>query len=124
MSTRAAVVVLVVSFSLTVVGAIAGGYLESAGILTRERLGRSGVVAVVSVFFLLFLVMAFAAVPLGLRAFLSMQTRVGNGEVPLIAWMLAHERSITYGVWGLFAAGLGIALVLARVHIFEQLRQL
>lgn len=124
MSTKTAAVVLLLSFGLAVVGAVAGGYLESSGIVTRERLGRGGVAAVVGVYFVLFLLMAFAAVPLGLRAFLSMQTRAGNDGLPVIAWMATHERSITYGVWGFFAAGLCIAFTLARHQILDQLRQL
>jgi len=74
------------------------------------------------VYFVLFCVIAFAAVPLALRAFLVMQTKAGNGEIAVIKWQQAHEQSVVFGFWCLFIVGLVIAFTLARNEILNLLK--
>ena len=61
------------------------------------------------VFFLLFLVLGFSLVPLVLRAFIVMQTSIGNADLWIVRGLRDHERGITYGVWGMFTLGTLIA---------------
>jgi ABC-type sulfate transport system permease subunit len=60
--------------------------------------------------FVVFLAIAFAAVPLMLRLFVYLHTRIGNGEHWVIRWLDAHHWQIVWGVWAFFALGLLIAL--------------
>jgi len=86
-----------------------GAYLDAQGWRPdpehAERIGY----AAGAVFFALFLLLGFSLVPLMIRLFVVLQTRIGNGELGLIRALAAHERGVAYGVWALFAAGLAIA---------------
>ncbi len=119
---RLSTIILLTAFGLLIVSAIMGNYLESSGIMTREKLGARGVAAVMVFYFGLFCAIAFSAVPLLLRFFLAGQVIAGNAEQPSISWLQAHEQTIVYAVWGVFAAGLVIAFVLARDKISTLLR--
>ena len=74
MNTKIYVFILVSSFGLIILGSIVGGMLESSGTLTRENLGTRGVTIVLAIYFTLFCLAAFAAVPLVLKAFISMHS--------------------------------------------------
>jgi hypothetical protein len=106
--------ILASSFGLMILGSVIGGILESSGTVTRESLGARGVAMVLMVYFALFCLAAFALVPVVLRAFIAMQIKIGNGEFFLVKWLQTHEQGVVYGVWGFFAAGLGIAYFLAK----------
>lgn len=121
MDTRFYIIVAASSFGLMVVSAIIGNVIGSMGIVTRENLGRSGTVAVLSFYFVLFCVLAYSLVPVLLKTFLTLQVRIGNGGHRVIMWLLGHERAVVYGVWGLFSAGLLTAFALARDEILRHL---
>ena len=122
MNTKIYVFILVSSFGLIILGSIVGGMLESSGTLTRENLGTRGVTIVLAIYFTLFCLAAFAAVPLVLKAFISMQIKGGNGELSIIKGLQAHEQTVVYFVWAFFAVGLCVAFVLARNHILKLLK--
>lgn len=91
--------------------------LSAAGHVLGSRAPAQGADAlkplspyVPAVFFLLFLVLGFSLVPLMLRAFIVMQTSIGNADLWIVRGLRDHERGITYGVWGMFALGTLIAL--------------
>ena len=113
------VILITGTFGLILLGAVTGNILENSGVLTTESLGSKGIALVLSLFFALFCIMAFSLVPLALRAFISLQVKIGNGEELSIVWMRENERRIVYSVWGLFAAGLIMAFVLARDEILK-----
>jgi hypothetical protein len=71
---------------------------------------RIGLALVLLLGFLLFVYML---VPLLLRAFLLAQLRIGNTGLPLIQWLLSHERTACYLVWGIWTLGLAIGLPFA-----------
>jgi hypothetical protein len=62
-----------------------------------------------AVFIALFLQLGVSLVPLMIRLFVVLQTRIGNGELRLVQVLAAHERGVVYGVWALFGSGLAIA---------------
>jgi hypothetical protein len=61
-------------------------------------------------FFGLFLALAFSLIPLMLKIFLAAQVKIGNGELGLIKALAAHQAAVVWVVWGIFIAGLAIAL--------------
>jgi len=122
MNTKAYLIILGSSFALLIIGAIVGGILESSGTLTKENLGSRGVAIVAMIYFTLFCLTAFAIVPLAVRFFIVMQVKIGNGEFFLIKWFQAHEQTIVYCFWGLFALGLVIAFSLAKDEILKNLK--
>jgi hypothetical protein len=58
----------------------------------------------------LFLVFAAAAVPVFLKIFLTLQIRIGNGDLPLVKLLREHAMGMIYTAWIIFALGLVIAL--------------
>ena len=122
MDTKIFIILASACFGLILLGAIVGNVLESQGVLTKASLGPKGTVIVMSLFFVLFCVLAFSLVPLVVKAFIAMQIRIGNGELFLVKWVRDHERTVIYGIWGFFGFGLSIAFTLARDEIMKQLR--
>jgi hypothetical protein len=59
-----------------------------------------------------FLVFGAAAVPVFLKIFLTMQTRIGNADLPLIKLLREHAMGMIYTAWIIFGLGLVIALPL------------
>ncbi len=102
------------SLGLIIISAVIGNILESKGIVTKEILGPSGIIAVVIFYFTLFCIMAFSLVPLVLRFFLKMQVKIGNQEVALIRWLQNHEQSVVFGFWGFIVIGLIIIFSLVK----------
>lgn len=87
------------------------GYLIDAEQLiadpqTPEHLGLYAL----GVFFVLFLILSFAVVPLFLRTFVVLQERIGNGQLAIVKLLRVHERGVTYGFWAVYALGTLIAL--------------
>lgn len=60
--------------------------------------------------FAVFLLIAFSAVPLMIKLFVHLQIRIGNGEHRVIRWLAGHRWPMTFAFWGVFALGLLIAL--------------
>jgi ABC-type proline/glycine betaine transport system permease subunit len=94
-----------VSFALAVVLAIVGKILESRGLGT-PAVRTAFIAAAVAAF----VVICTSIPPLALRYFLAGQVAIGNGEVPVIAFMLRHETNIVRGIWVFMAAGAAIML--------------
>jgi hypothetical protein len=61
-------------------------------------------------FFGLFLALGFSLVPLMLKIFLAAQVKIGNAELGLIKTLAAHQTTVVWVVWGIFIAGLAIAI--------------
>jgi hypothetical protein len=60
--------------------------------------------------FAVFLLIAFSAVPLVIKLFVYLQIRIGNGEHWLIRWLDGHRWPMTFAFWGVFTLGLLIAV--------------
>jgi hypothetical protein len=67
----------------------------------------------------LFLIFGLAAcvAPLMVRAVLAFQVHIGNGQVPIIAFLLRHETDIVLGFWAVWILG-GLAAAPAIVRGF------
>jgi hypothetical protein len=87
-----------------------GGMLESFRIVTPESLGSTGRNILLVIYLILFLVLAFAMVPVFLRVFTALQTSIGHGDLATVKSIKNNERIITYVIWGIFAGGFLIAL--------------
>jgi len=77
---------------------------------------RIGLASLVLIGFVLFV---YTLVPLLLRGFLQAQIRIGNTELPLVRWLLSHERAAWFAVWGMWTLGLAIGLPFA-IHDWSQ----
>jgi len=121
MDTRVSIIIAASSFGLIVLSAIIGTVLGSLGVLTKESIGRTGMIVVMIFYFSLFCALAFSLVPVLLDTFLTLQLRIGNGEHALVRWLRGHERDVVSCVWGIFGIGLLIAFSLARDEILKLL---
>jgi len=93
------------AFAFAVILSIVGSVLDSRG-----SVSPTVKTAVISATIGAFLVIAVSIPPLALRYFLAGQVAIGNGELPVIAFMLHHEAGIVRGIWVFMAAGVAIAL--------------
>ncbi|HEU5154667.1 MAG TPA: hypothetical protein VFU03_08055 [Gemmatimonadales bacterium] len=66
-----------------------------------------------------FLVFVYTLVPLLLRGFLQAQVRIGNTELPVVRWLLSHERTAWFAVWTIWTLGLALGLPFA-IHDWSQ----
>jgi len=112
MAVRGWVIAAGVAFGAAVVLSIVGSILQARG-LASPTIKTAFVAAMV----VAFVVIAAAMPPLAVRYFLAGQTAIGNGDVPLIAFMIRHETTIVRGVWVFMAAGIAIALP----HVLREL---
>lgn len=71
--------------------------------------GKLGTLVIVAAS-LLVLAIAMAAVPVMLKLVIGFQIRMGNGELPVVRFFNTHHWQITWGLWGLYLLGLGVAL--------------
>ena len=106
MNVKPYIVIAAASFGLMIVGSIIGGILGSRGYASNPQLEKT----VLMIYCVLFLALGFAAVPILLRLFTTLQARIGNGELPPIRLIRNHEFVISCWVWGIFLLGLIIAL--------------
>jgi len=88
---------------------ILGYLLDSKHVLDDPEVAKITGPAAGAVFFALFLLLGFSLVPLLIRLFVVLQTRIGNGELALVQSLRAHESGVAFGIWALFATGLAIA---------------
>lgn len=114
MDTKLFLVILLSSFGLMIFGAVAGGILESAGIINRDTLGPRAATVINAIYLALFFIMGFSLVPLVLRLFITMQIKIGNGEFFPIKWLQANEQIVVFGVWGIYLIGIIIILALVK----------
>jgi hypothetical protein len=106
MNIKLYIIIAASSFGLMIVGSIVSGILGSRGYTADPQLEK----IMLTIYFALFLALGFAAVPIFVRVFTTLQTRIGNGDLPPIQWIRKNESAITYCVWGFFLLGLIIAL--------------
>jgi hypothetical protein len=62
------------------------------------------------IMFSAFILFGMLAVPVGIKTFLSIQEKIGNGDHHLAKALSRHAREIVYGVWIFYAIGICIAL--------------
>lgn len=87
--------------------AVTGQIAQTTGLVKNsETVERTMKIAV----FMLFLIFAFALIPLLLHVFLSLQERMGNANAGMIRFLRSHENGVVYFVWGFYLLGLLIAL--------------
>jgi len=66
----------------------------------------------------LFLILGFSLIPLMLQLFLALQGGLGNTDVGMVHFLRVHERGVVFTIWGLFLAGLLIALPVMWTELF------
>jgi hypothetical protein len=71
-------------------------------------------------FLSLFMLLACSLVPLILHGFVTAQARIGNAEVPMVKAMRERQRSISIGLWIVFAIGALMGMPLLMDAMFEQ----
>jgi uncharacterized membrane protein len=92
--------------------AITGSVLHDRGYLPDSSTAQF---AARVIFFALFLAFGFSCIPTMLKFFLAGQIAIGNGDVPVIQAIAAHQAGVVIGVWLFLALGLAIALP-AAIH--------
>lgn len=60
--------------------------------------------------FALFILLGLALLAGMVHVFVALQTRIGNGEVPVVRFLAAHERGVIFGMWGMVLLGVIVAL--------------
>jgi hypothetical protein len=117
MNIKLYIVIAASAFGLMIVGNIIGGILGARGGYTSNpQLEKTMLI----IYGILFLALAFAAVPILLRVFTTLQARIGNGELLPIRWIRKNEFVISCSVWGIFLLGLIIALPTALKDLFSK----
>ena len=87
------------SFSLFILISIASELIRNYGTVPVEKLGSEYAPYMIGFFLMLYFVLIVAVVPLFLRIFTNLQTKIGNGELAVVKFIRNHERIITYVVW-------------------------
>ena len=106
MNIKPFIIIAVSSFGMMIVGSIISNILVSKGYISNPQVEK-----LIFIFFcILFLALAFAVVPIFIRVFVTMQTKIGNGNLPIIQWIKKNEIKLIYFLWGFFLLGLIIAL--------------
>jgi hypothetical protein len=100
------IIIAASSLGLMIAGSIVGGLIAPRGHTADPQVEK----IMLLIYGFLFLALAFAAVPIVLRVFTTLQIKIGNGDLPPIQWIRSHESIIAYGVWGMCLLGLIIAL--------------
>jgi hypothetical protein len=107
LSLRAHAIICASLFGALIGIAVLGNVLQSAGIV--RDLGPFKLPFLI-VIFGLFIAAGFSAIPVMVKLVLGFQRTVGNENVPAVAAALRAEKWIVFGIWGLLAAGLVVAL--------------
>lgn len=106
MNIKLFMITAVSSIGLMIIGSIISNILISKGFISNPLVEK-----MVFIFFcLLFLALAFAVVPIFIWAFITAQTKIGNGNIPIIRWLKKNEIKTVYFLWGFFLVGMIIAL--------------
>ena len=66
----------------------------------------------------LFFLLSFPIIPVALRAFVWMQKKVSNGDLPMVALIQRNECTITYVIWGIIV----IFIVVMLPEIIKDMR--
>lgn len=94
-------------FAAMIVLAIAGNMLHDAGYIPDSSAAQ--IIAQV-VFFSLFVLFGFSAIPLMLKLFIAGQIGIGNGDVAIVRALESHQTAIVIGVWFFLSVGLALAI--------------
>lgn len=71
----------------------------------------------------LFMVFGALLVPVCLKGFIILQVRAGNADLSLVKHLTQNAMQVVYGVWIVFALGLGISLpVMIRQGFFSNMQ--
>jgi hypothetical protein len=70
------------------------------------------------VVFSMFILLGAVMVPVFLKVYMVMQTKAGNEQLSQVMWIKNNLWQIIYGVWLVFAVGLGISLPYMIKHNF------
>lgn len=108
-STRLYKIALLVTLAVLVVFGVVGAYVEAR----YPDPGGLAVAAAQLFGLLIFLTIAYTLVPIITRGFLAGQVKIGNGELPLVKILIAHERSVWKLLWVFMTLGWAIALPFA-----------
>jgi hypothetical protein len=108
--------VAVGSFLLMVASSIVGTALEAKGVVLPSGVTQNVVRAF---FFGLFLLFGLSVIPLMVHGVIAVQVRLGNGEVPLVKLLRAHETGIVLAMWAMILLGLLIALPVMLSGLFR-----
>jgi hypothetical protein len=100
--------VWLIVFVSAIVIAVLGSVLESRGLLSFLGARENRVMAIFG--FTIFCVLGFSIIPLAIRFFVTMQIKIGNGELFLVKWLQAHETGTVIGVWIFLIIGLCMAV--------------
>jgi hypothetical protein len=100
--------VWLIVFISAIVIAVLGSVLESRGALSFLGARENRVMAIFG--FTIFCVLGFSIIPLAIRFFVTMQLKIGNGELLLVKWLQAHETGTVIGVWIFIIIGLCMAI--------------
>ncbi len=106
MNIKLYIVIAASALGLMIIGSVIGGSLGSRWYAANPQLEKT----MLMIYVILFLILGFAAVPILLRVFTTLQAKIGNGELPPVRWIRNHEFVISCSVWGIFLLGLIIAL--------------
>ncbi|OHD67470.1 MAG: hypothetical protein A2W19_03320 [Spirochaetes bacterium RBG_16_49_21] len=106
MNVKIYIILAASSFGLMILGSIIFNVLVPQEFTNNPQVEKIGLI----VYFVLFLVLGFAVVPIFLKIFYTLQAKIGNQDLPLVKWIREHDQGITYFMWGFFLLGLIIAL--------------
>lgn len=107
LSLKAHAIICAPLFAALIGIAMLGNALQAAGVI--HDLGRFRLPVLILIFGL-FLAAGFSAIPVMVKLVLGFQRTVGNENIPAIAGALRAEKWIVYGIWGLMAAGIVVAV--------------
>jgi hypothetical protein len=116
-SLRKAVMISGGLFALILVMGWGGTALQASGVLKHpERLQAPMKI----IFFTIFIAFAFSLIPTMVKLFLAGQTSIGNADKRLIMLVDRHQVALIWTIWGLWIAGLAVALpTIIRVGFFS-----
>lgn len=103
-------IILISAFALIPLSNYIFNFLESNGILTKITIASKDLSPRKIFQFMMFLIAGFSAFPVAVRFFISMQIKIGNGELPLVKFLQAHEQACIIFVWCCLILGLCFAL--------------
>lgn len=103
-------VVVACAAGALIIFVIVGKFIEISGIVADPQSYRTAQLIAIGTSLVLFFVISFAGVPIFVRFFIFIQTKIGNGEHPAIKFLTRHEKRIVYGLWIFFALGALLAV--------------
>ena len=95
-------------FISTILIAILGSVLASRGKLSWLGAKENKVMVIFG--FTLFCILGYSIIPLAIKFFVTMQIKIGNGELLMVKWLQGHEVGTVIGVWIFLLIGLCMAI--------------